>query len=102
MISTDVYLLNAIAAVRKRTDNIYALKGLMPAQTHHWYVNEVGFSDDGHLDVGCCVGIADLLAALRIPQKRFQDAGRGPGSAAHPVGEMWAMLGNLLAKRNYT
>ena len=32
------------------------------------------------------MGIADLLAALRKPQKRFQDAGRGPGSAAHPMG----------------
>ena len=30
------------------------------------------------------MGIADLLAALR---KRFQDAGRGPGSAVHPVGD---------------
>ena len=32
------------------------------------------------------MGIAGLLAALRQSQKRFQDAGRGPGPAAHPTG----------------
>ena len=44
------------------------------------------------------VGVADLLAALRKSQKRFQDAGRGPGPAVHPMGEAWAVVGDLLTK----
>ena len=57
---------------------------------------EEGFGDDGQhkscftAELLCIhVGIADLLAALRKPQKRFQDAGRGPGSVSHPMGT-WA------------
>ena len=51
--------------------------------------------------MGFCVGIADLLATLRKSQKRFQDAGRGPGSAAHSMDEAWAMLGHSIAKCMY-
>ena len=43
--------------------------------------------------IGTYVGIADLLAALRKSQQRFQDAGRGPGSAAHPMGKMGKLVG---------
>ena len=45
-----------------------------------------------HSDVHILVGIAGLLAASRRSRKRFQDAGRGPGPAAYPMGELWAMM----------
>ena len=45
------------------------------------------------------MGSADLLATFERSQKCSQDAGQGPGSAAHPMGKLWAMLGGLDAKR---
>ena len=72
----------------------------MELMSQHCHTDEPMMSTARHLVVismlcvGFCVGIADLLAALRKAQKRFQDAGRGPGPAAHPVGD----VGNLSAK----
>ena len=48
------------------------------------------------------VGIADLLAALRTSQKRFQDAGRGPGSAAHPTGGLQVFNMCTYARQDHT